>query len=131
MENCRAAHWSRNARKHNAPFTVPDPVEVADVVEPDVVWAVATVERQGGEGTGEPRAERGRPRINGGPCRLPGCGRPAWVKQLCRAHYHRSNRYGDPLKAACGCGCGQVVSVDPSWVGHFYIDGHGINTIAV
>jgi hypothetical protein len=39
------------------------------------------------------------------------------------------NRYGDPLKGTCGCG--EVVSVDPSWVGLFYIDGHGVNAVAV
>ena len=131
LENCRAAHWDCNARKHNAPITVAVRGEVADVVQPDVVGAVATVEMQGCEETGEQLAKRGRPPVNVGLCRLPGCGRPPRVKLLCGAHYRRLNRYGDPLKAACSCGCGEVVSVDSSWVGLFYIDGHGVKTNAV
>jgi HNH endonuclease len=128
VENCCAAHWACNARKHNAPFIVADCVEVADLVLVDVgSGPVAAVERPDGERTGEQRPQRGRPRVNEGPCRLPGCNRQASVKQLCRAHYHRLNRYGDPLKGVCSCGCGEAVSVDPSWVGLFYIDGHGIN----
>jgi HNH endonuclease len=131
IENCCAAHWACNARKHNAPFTA-DCAEVAEVVLPDVVAApVAAAEGQDGEGTDGQLTGRGRPRINTGPCCVPGCGRPTWVKQLCRAHYHRLNRYGDPLKGVCSCGCAEAVTVDPSWVGLFYIDGHGINTIAV
>ena len=126
LENCRTAHWRCNARKHNAPINAADRDEVTDVVLPDAVVTVAIVERDSGEGTGEQPAKRGRPPVNVGPCRLLGCGRPALVKQLCGAHYHRLNRYGDPLKAACSCGCGEVVSVDASWVGLFYIDGHGV-----
>jgi hypothetical protein len=132
LENCCAAHFACNARKHTALFAGTDCAEVADVVLPDVAAApVALVQREDGGETGEQLAERGRPRINAGPCRVPGCGRPAWVKQLCRAHYHRLNRYGDPLKGVCACGCGEAISVDPSWVGLFYIDGHGINNIAL
>lgn len=116
LENCYTAHWACNARKHNAPHTLTEiAVQMELSGETDVV---------------DESEERGCDKRTRS-CRASGCGRPAWVKQLCRSHYHRLNRYGDPLKATCGCGCGEVVTIAPSWVGLFYIDGHGVQTNTV
>lgn len=38
----------------------------------------------------------GRRRLNFD-CQVEGCERPAYVRQMCRAHYSRLHRHGDPL----------------------------------
>lgn len=38
----------------------------------------------------------GRPPVNIGPCNVPGCESPAWCQQMCRKHYNRVWRRGDP-----------------------------------
>jgi hypothetical protein len=50
---------------------------------------------------------------------------------MCRKHYGRAHRLGHPLNMKCGCGCGEIVRVDPTWSGLFYIDGHGVQTNAI
>ncbi|MFC6012692.1 HNH endonuclease [Nocardia lasii] len=104
MENCRAAHWTCNARKFN-------------------------IERA--ETSAELPADRPAPRISvgGDECKLDGCPRPVAGRGLCQAHLRRLKKYGDPNKVKCGCGCGELLTVAASvTVAVVYLDGHGVAT---
>lgn len=106
MDNCRLAHWTCNAQKHIGDGLAAPGVAVtagAPVSAPD-----------------ETRR-----------CSVEGCSRPAQFKAMCEMHYGRNRRFGHPLRVKCGCGCAEVVMVDPAWTGLFYIDGHGVQGHAV
>ena len=47
----------------------------------------------------------GRPKINSGPCMIDDCEKPAKYKKMCRMHYARNYRHGDPLFSMIGGGC--------------------------
>ncbi|MFI2247852.1 HNH endonuclease [Rhodococcus sp. NPDC019609] len=125
LANCRAAHWSCNARKHNAERY--SPLATQDVESGVGLESVETTTVTSLVGV-EPAKTRGRPRVNVGPCGVDECPRPAKTTGLCQPHYYRKKNYGDPLKQACGCGCGELVRVDPSHEGLFYLSGHGVQT---
>ncbi|MGY4784661.1 HNH endonuclease [Rhodococcus opacus] len=122
LANCRAAHWSCNARKHNAEHYSSS---VSGEVEADV--DLESVESPASFGSiGAETKSRGRPRANIGPCSVDECIRAAQTAGLCQPHYYRKKKNGDPLKQTCGCGCGELVRVSPSHQGIFYISGHGV-----
>lgn len=100
MENCRLAHWRCNAKKH---------------LREDL----GEVEAELDELPTAPHPLR--------PCSIAGCHREVKLKGMCQMHYRRTHVYGDPLKLKCACGCGEMVTVSPTWTGLFYIDGHGVN----
>ncbi|WP_051636969.1 HNH endonuclease [Rhodococcus sp. UNC363MFTsu5.1] len=108
MENCRAAHWTCNARKYNT---------LSDTATPDDE-ALPTVPTQ-------PRTE-----VEGRRCELVGCARPHYARGLCAPHYKRLRKYGDPNKVRCGCGCGELIMVGGHVAVVTYIDGHGLTGIA-
>lgn len=103
MDNCRLAHWTCNAKKFDR-----EGLSAAEA-EPIPDIAAHVVNK----------------------CSVEGCGREVRTKRLCVTHYQRNYRFGNPLTLKCGCGCGEFVSVDPSWTGLFYIDGHGVQSNAV
>lgn len=105
MNNCRAAHWSCNARKFNIV-----PGRQTDLEEK---LPASPVNRGGGA--------RGRQ------CELTGCERPLAVNGLCQPHYNRLRKYDDPNKVKCGCGCGELIIVAASVaIAVAYLDGHGV-----
>ncbi|PWD41354.1 hypothetical protein ACN93_19585 [Gordonia paraffinivorans] len=104
LQNCRAAHWTCNARKFNIESGVIPPPQ---------------------EESAKPSNRISRP--TGRRCTLDGCERAAASKGLCGAHARRLKRYGDANKVKCGCGCGELVAVAPSVaVAVVYLDGHGV-----
>lgn len=107
MDNCRLAHWTCNSRKFDNDALPADPA--------------------GAETAARPRPSPGR----GPRCSVEGCGQPVSTRGMCRTHYGRDYRNGHPLRMRCGCGCGELVMVDPTWNGLFYIDGHGVQTNTV
>lgn len=107
MENCRAAHWTCNARKYNS-----EPGQQPRVVEKP---STSTLQR----------GERENRRV----CSLDGCERPHSAHGLCRSHGRRLKQYGDPNKVRCACGCGELISVAASVTpAVVYLDGHGVMT---
>ena len=98
MANCKTAHGRCNSKKWNNHAL---PTETASVVvhigDPEVL------------------------------CSVVGCPRGVgnYNKGMCRAHYTRLQKTGDPLKAFCQCGCRQVVDVAPNRFGPVNVDGHG------
>lgn len=104
MENCRAAHWTCNARKYN---TVSDAATPPGEALPPV-----------------PVQRRAAPK--GRRCELEGCVRPHDAHGLCRPHYVRLRKHGDPNKVRCGCGCGELITVAGHVTRIAYIDGHGV-----
>lgn len=102
MENCRAAHWTCNARKFN--------IERAEITA----------------GLPADQPVRQAP-VVGRECKLDGCPRPIAGRGLCQAHLRRLEKYGDPNKVKCGCGCGELVAVAANIaVAVAYLDGHGV-----
>lgn len=103
MENCRAAHWTCNARKFNT--------ELGTRISTDRPANVPARQR----------------RVVGRKCELEGCRRPVAARGLCQSHLRRLKRYGDPNKVKCGCGCGELITVAASVaVAVVYLDGHGV-----
>lgn len=103
MENCRAAHWTCNARKFN----------IEQGAEARVERAVLLPDKRG--------------RAVGHQCKLDGCSRPVVGDGLCGGHLRRLGRYGDPNKVRCGCGCGELITVAASvTVSAVYLDGHSV-----
>jgi hypothetical protein len=99
MDNCATAHWTCNSQKYIS------------------------------EGLGEPELVQHTvaPSFTGRPaCSVEQCVEQAYIKGMCRRHYIRDLRLGHPLNMKCGCGCGEIVQVDATWTGLFYIDGHGV-----
>ncbi|MFI6432496.1 HNH endonuclease [Rhodococcus oryzae] len=125
LDNCRAAHWSCNARKYNAEQYSPPAVE-ADKPVADLESVEASIPSLAS--TAPKTTTRGRPRLNAGQCAVEECIRPAKTARLCQPHYYRQKTFGDPLKQVCGCGCGELVRVAPSHKGLFYVPGHGVQT---
>lgn len=102
MENCRAAHWTCNARKFN--------IERAEI----------------SVGLPAVRPARKAP-VGGHECKLDGCPRSVSGRGLCQAHLRRLKKYGDPNKVKCGCGCGELITVAASiTVAVVYLEGHGV-----
>ncbi len=102
MENCRAAHWTCNARKFNLERSAISPGLPAD------------------------RPTRQTPAV-GRECKLDGCPRAVAERGLCQSHLRRLKKYGDPNKVKCGCGCGELVTVAASVaIAVVYLDGHGV-----
>jgi hypothetical protein len=98
FENCKTAHRACNARKwKNKGLPKARPTVIAATVD-----AAAK-------------------------CQLSGCPRPkgSYSKGMCRAHYIREGKTGDPLKMFCRCGCKQLVSVASDQFKHVMVDGHG------
>ncbi|MCX5044825.1 HNH endonuclease [Aldersonia sp. NBC_00410] len=108
MDNCRAAHWDCNARKHNTEPGTRVPME-GEPTPP-------LVKRSGG--------------VTGRRCDLDGCERQHFTGGLCQSHARRLREYGDPNKVRCGCGCGELITVAPSVARAMtYLDGHGLSGV--
>jgi hypothetical protein len=60
-------------------------------------------------------------------CSVRGCIRKRYVRGLCRVHYFRMRENGDPLKQRCGCGCRELVAIEPHHQGIIYVPGHGFS----
>ncbi|WP_432420861.1 HNH endonuclease [Nocardia brasiliensis] len=102
LDNCRTAHSSCNAKKHNR--------------QKNSSEAARTPARRAGHKTGPTG------------CSVILCPYPGMTAGMCRAHYTRNRKYDDPLKTKCGCGCGTLVYVLPNFFGLLYIDGHGVQS---
>jgi 5-methylcytosine-specific restriction endonuclease McrA len=59
-------------------------------------------------------------------CIVDGCPRNAapYHHGWCNTHHYRWKNTGDPLKARCGCGCGELIAVPAEQRGKITIPGH-------
>lgn len=107
MDNCRAAHWTCNAKKSAGDGQRAEPNDR----KPSRTTAVVPSEEVPSDQL----------------CQLTGCTRRRTRTGLCSSHQRRLTLHGDPNSMRCGCGCGELVIVAPdARVSAVYLPGHGV-----